>query len=778
MDDEFEISLRDPGDDGVRLRRSGDESGTPADLGIQLYRAAVLYGDRRVTIPVDGLLIGRDPHCDLQLMSGLVAPVHARIEAKAGRARISDLDSTTGVYVNGEHFVTSSRPLRGGDSIAIGADVLYFVTTDNAPLPPVEVPLPQSQLRMDRPQLTLGRDPGNDIVLDHPRVSPVHAEIVSDPRGTRIKELSRGGDGLRINGRLVSRTFLKTGDEIAIGPFRLVFDGQLLQQRAADRGMRLDAEGVHFAAGNTSILHPTSLSMLPGELIAVIGPSGAGKSTLLKCLCGVQLATGGRVTVDGEPVRARLSDLGYVPQDEIVHPLLRVREALDYAAALRLPQDIRPEDRSAAVNRVLDEVGLTDHADTRIASLSGGQRKRAGVATELISQPSMLFLDEPTTGLDPGLEQRLMQLFRSLAAAGRATMVVTHATRSLGLCDRVAVMGEGGHLCFMGTPDEALAFFEVQHFDDLYTALEQQAGAVWADRFQRTRRGPPAVPHARPADRSRLASRPIGPQAAILIARRLTILARDTRNLWILGLQVPIIGLLLALLFRHDVFVEGLPMTAGLSAQLLFLLVTVALWFGCLASAREIVKERAVMRRELAVGVRIPSYLASKGVVLGALTGVQTLTLAVIVLTLRPLHDSETALLSVLGILILTAWAGVGMGLLVSVSVNSEDQATSFVPLLLIPQLLFGGSLMPVHQMGLAIKVLSKVVIAQWAFAGLGNAINLNGRIADDPPFARVSRFGHAFFAIPAAITTLLIAGFIAMCGLVLYQRLVRQRDS
>lgn len=326
--------------------------------------------------------------------------------------------------------------------------------------------------------------------------------------------------------------------------------------------------------------------MVPGELVAIIGPSGAGKSTLLKSLCGVSLPTAGRVTINGEPVQARVTDLGYVPQHEIVHPLLTVREALDYAAELRLPQDTRREDREAAVTRVLDEVGLVAHADTMIANVSGGQRKRAGVATELINQPGLLFLDEPTTGLDPGLEVRLMTLFRKLAEAGRATMVVTHATRSLRLCDKVVVMGEGGYLCFCGTPDDAITFFGVEHFDDLYVAIEDRGSETWAQQFQRTIHRRLEVRTPPPTARRLQPTRPLAPQAQTLVRRRLKILARDRRNLWILGLQVPILALLLALLFNRAVFVHGagIPMTAGLSAQLLFLLVTVALWFGSLAS--------------------------------------------------------------------------------------------------------------------------------------------------------------------------------------------------
>jgi ABC-type multidrug transport system ATPase subunit/pSer/pThr/pTyr-binding forkhead associated (FHA) protein/ABC-type multidrug transport system permease subunit len=785
VSEEFDISLRGRGDETVRLRRDHSDA-AESSPEVELRRTALLHGERRILVPPDGLLIGRDADCDLPLTGGLVSPRHARLELSGDAHRVVDLGSVTGVYLNGEHFQADSRPIRGGDSIAIGDTVLYFITAERGSLPPVEVPLPHSALRMDAPRVTLGRHSENDVVLEHPRVSPTHAEIVSGPNGIRIKDLSRGGDGLTVNGQLVVRTFLKTGDEIGIGPFRLVFDGQLLQQRDSRDGLRLDAELIAFDAGVKRILHPTTLTMLPGELVAVIGPSGAGKSTLLKTLCGVYRPTTGRVIVDGEPVRRRLADLGYVPQDEIVHPLLGVREALEYAAELRLPQDLATEDRAAAVTRVLAEVGLVQHAETRIDSLSGGQRKRAGVASELISQPGLLFLDEPTTGLDPGLEQRLMQLFQSLARAGRATMIVTHATRSLRLCDKVIVMGEGGHLCFMGTPDDALAFFGVDHFDDLYGALEERGALAWAAEFHHANHTPPAEFVADAVSRrAPTARRPALPQTLILIRRRLAILSRDRRNLWILGGQVPVIGLLLALLFHHDVFSRSLHLSRateaelpGLSSQLLFLLVTVVLWFGSLASAREIVKERAVFERERAVGVRVSAYLWSKAAVLGLLTGLQTVLLALIVLVLRPLHQSADVVGIVVVLLVLTTWAGAGMGLLVSVAVRGEDQAASFVPLLLIPQLLFGGSLMPVHQMGFVLKVLSKAVVSQWAFAGLGNAIHLNARIAEDRPFARVNHFGTSFFSIPVVAASLVVLAFVTACGLILHRALSNTAES
>jgi len=771
MPDDFEISLgprADP-DVDVVLRRPG-EPGAGDD--VELRSTAVLFDGRRIPVRREGLTIGRDPECDLTLVSGLVAPVHARIEPRGDGQVLIDLDSGAGTYLNGERLAGGEHDLHGGDSIAVGDEILHFVTVRDSPLPPIEV---LSSLRMDRPRLTLGRDVTNDIVLNHPNVSPLHAEIVVSESGARLKDLSHGGTGCRVNGRLVSRTFLKTGDELAIGPYRLVFDGELLQQRSQSPGRRLRAEGVSFVADTKTILQPTSLTLSPGELVAVVGESGAGKTTLMKLLCGEATPASGRVLVDGEPVAARLTDIGYVPQQEIVHPLLTVREALRYAAELRLPQDSTEADRQIAVERVIEEVGLAAHAETRIGSLSGGQRKRAGVASELISQPGLLFLDEPTTGLDPGLERRMMRLFRSLADAGRPVLLVTHATGSLQLCDKVVVMGCGGLTCFEGTPDETLEFFGVDRFDDVYVALEEQGAGSWSDRFAAAETPEAAVEPVAAARAARATPpRLVGPQASTLTRRYALLFGRDRRNLKILAAQVPLLGLATGLLFRSEVFSREDPanMFAGESAQLLFLLATIAIWFGAIAAAREIVKERTVVARELAIGVRPPAYLVSKAVVLFTLTGLQTVALAAIVLTLRPLHAASGTGLSIVTILVLTAWVGVAMGLLVSVYVRSEDQAASFIPLILVPQLLFGGAIVPTEQMGALMALLSKVFVAQWSFAGVGTAIDLDQRIAQDTVFSQANRYGPDFFGLGVPATVAILLAFLAIFAVAVHRRL------
>jgi hypothetical protein len=260
----------------------------------------------------------------------------------------------------------------------------------------------------------------------------------------------------------------------------------------------------------------------------------------------------------------------------------------------------------------------------------------------------------------------------------------------------------------------------------------------------------------------------------VLAGRYLRLLVRDRRNVVILVGQVPLLALGMAGLFKADVFSTGQG-HAGSSAQLLFLLVITAVWLGSIDAAREIVKERSVLERELAGGVRVRSYVVAKALVLFGLATVQTLALAAIVLALRPLHAPPEAYASVVGLLVLTSWVAVAMGLGISALVRTQDQATSFIPLTLIPQLFFAGAIVGVEKMGAAVAALSKLAFAQWAFAGAGTAIDMEDRIAADPPFARTNGFGPDFFDLGLPVALAVLTGFLAVLllavGLLLRRR-------
>jgi ABC-type multidrug transport system ATPase subunit len=761
-------SMQGIADDGAGRAAGGDLGAAP--------RATLLVGGERVAVPAAGISVGRRSDNDVVLATERASRHHARIASDGDRWFVADLESMNGTYLNGERLAGQSRWLTSGDTVTIGGEALRFVTGDETSFGKLPtMPARTAAFAFTGARMSIGRDASNDVVLDDPNVSRFHAEVAPADGAVVLRDLG-SSNGTRLDGVPIgtARAALGTGAEIGVGPYRLLFDGGHLLARD-DRGrLRLDARDLSVVAGDRTILDRATLSIAPGQLVAIIGESGSGKTTLLKALAGVSAPTSGTVTVSGEPVAARSSDVGYVPQTDIVHGQLTVREALTYAGRLRLPEDASRPDVDAAVARVMREVALEEHADTRIALLSGGQRKRAAVAVELLGRPSLLFLDEPTTGLDPELETRLMRLLRDLAGGHRAIAVVTHATKNLALCDRVAVMGRGGQLAFFGTPADALEFFGVATLDDVYGALLRRPSAEWRQLFD-TRVTPPAGEPAgvagpgAPARRRRAL-----PQARLLAARYLTLFVRDRRNVAILLGQVPLLAIAMAGLFATDVFAFGRG-HAGSGAQLLFLLVITAVWLGSIDAAREIVKERSVLEREAAAGVRLHAYLGSKAIVLFALAALQTLALAAIVLALRPLHASPSAYASVLVLLVLTSWAAVAMGLLISAWVRSQDQATSFIPLALIPQLFFAGAIVGVERMGDAIAPLSKLAFAQWAFAGSGTAAGMTERIAADPPFAATNGFGTHFFdlhlATAAVVLSLFIAVLLAAVGLVLRRR-------
>jgi ABC-type multidrug transport system ATPase subunit len=534
----------------------------------------------------------------------------------------------------------------------------------------------------------------------------------------------------------------------------------------------LEAGGIAVVVGGTTLLQPTSLVLEPGELVAIVGPSGSGKSTLLKTLGGIRSSSSGTVAVRGEDVGLRQADIGYVPQDDTLHHLLSIEEALTFAARLRLPEGHTKAEREAAILRVLEQVGLDDIRTRRIGNLSGGQRKRAAVALELISDPELLLLDEPTTGLDPGLERRLMELTRRLADAGQGVLLVTHATQSLDLCDRVAVMAPGGRLAYIGPPQGVPAAFGVGRVEEVYAKLADEAEAIGAPEGRvEAPIAPPRLASSRAIPRRRILR-----QVRILVRRYAILFVRDRRNATILAVQVMILGLGAAFLFHSDVFSyddQGAVEHAAQSTQLIFLMVTVALWFGAISSVRQIVAERTVLTRELATGVRTEAYLLSKALVIGAVTLLQTILFVWIVFALRPLGNPlPNAELHVLEICVLVGWAGMGFGLTLSAFASSENQATSFLPLILLPQLLFAGAIVTTKDLGGPIRWLSHLVAVQWGFAGVGNAIGMNARIAADPAFARTSHYSSNFFnhgELQVAVALILM---IAACAVVLQARL------
>jgi len=623
-----------------------------------------------------------------------------------------------------------------------------------------------ARIAFDGVRLSIGRDRRNDVVLADPNVSAFHAEVLAVEGGLEVRD--RGSrNGTRLNGEMVKRARLEPGASIGVGSTRLLFDGAGFRLLDDYGLLHLGASGLTVRVGSKEILADASLSLGTGELVAVIGESGAGKSTLLKVLAGITQPDSGRVTVDGEPLASRMTDIGYLPQDEIDHDLLSVHEALTYSARLRLPDDASDAQIGARVARVLEELALTEHAHTRVGDLSGGQRRRANVAAELLGRPSLLLLDEPTTGMDPSLESKMMMLFRELADHSRGIALVTHATKSLALCDRVVAIGAGGVLTFDGRPSDACAFFGVEDYDGIYAALEEKPPAYWRGRFAESSTVDPAgasksaqTSPARPARRR--GGRRWGRQTRVLTERYVKLLRRDTRNMLLLLVQPPVLALCGVGLFKSGVFDR--PGTGpGDAIQALFLASLVMIWLGTINGVREIIKERGVFERESALGVRIGAYMASKVIVLFGLMVIQALLYSVVLFSFRPLHMSAAVYLSVFALLIATGFASVCLGLLISAAVRSENQAMTCLPLALIPQLLFTGTIVPVASMAAPAHALAAVAIGRWSLAAVGAAVEMNARMAETPGFSELTGIGTHFFTTGLAAGLLIQGAFLVV---------------
>ena len=517
----------------------------------------------------------------------------------------------------------------------------------------------------------------------------------------------------------------------------------------------LRAEAVGVDVVGRRLLQPTTLAVAPGELVALIGPSGSGKTTLLRALAGVSHPTTGRVLLGEDPVSARSTDVGFLPVGETIHPQLTVREALGYTALLRLPTGLDAAARAARVAETLAELRLDERADTRVGDLSNGERKRAACAVELIGRPAVLLLDEPASGLDPGLERRLMAMLRRVADQGRGVVVVTHATSSLASCDTVAVMGPGGRLRYAGSPAAALEHFGVPAFDQIYDALD-------ADRPE------PQAEHAplpvAPRRERTLVVGAYGRQARVMTARYARCLVREGRTLRVLLLQAPVIGLCIGVVLPRDVLASG-SLASFYAVLLSFLLITGSVWLGTTSACREIVTERVIVEREAAAGVRLDAYLTAKVAVLFTLAVVQVAVLVGVTVVLQPLHAEPRVYAQIGGLCVLTAWVSVAVALVLSARVRSADQASSAVPLLLLPQLLFAGAIIPVSVMPFGVQVLSQLTYSRWAVAGAGNALGLDETLSGDA--SAVAGYERAFFAQPpgvaaAALGLFLLAALLA----------------
>lgn len=479
----------------------------------------------QLNAPPGHLIIGREAStASLVIANAAVSATHATV--MMDRMMVQDSGSTSGTYVGGQRIPPNQPvPLDPNGVVAFGpipipvpllGQIAQSFAGGGAPTgahgqaPGAGAPAaggggggdhaPRKhrtvigELKLDQLQggvISIGRTPENKIVVPHPQVSARHAQII-DQGGTLFLEDLGSGNGTFVRGQRLAkgqRVQVSNGEKVYIGPMPVLIQiaGQQINvvvedQQASWAGkplyeieawdLFLEVPDRDNKAQMKTLLDHVSFKALPGDMIALMGPSGAGKTTLLMTLNGYLPPTSGQVRINGDDLYAVYDALrgviGYVPQDDIVHPELTVFEAVKYSARFRLPNDYSEEEINQRVEQTLRDLGLEGVKNLQIGKpekkvLSGGQRKRVNIALELVTDPVILFLDEPTSGLAADDTTALINLLHDLTKKTGKTIIMTihqPAKDEYEKFNLAFIMGYGGIPTYFGpTGQSSYRFF-------------------------------------------------------------------------------------------------------------------------------------------------------------------------------------------------------------------------------------------------------------------------------------------------------------------------------
>jgi ABC transport system ATP-binding/permease protein len=713
----------------------------------------------------DVVRLGRNPDCEIAvdpISFPMVSGIHARIEPAGPGFVLVHLSESNQTLVN-DSAVRGLVPVRAGDRVRLGTtgptvEILAIESTRLIALAAAsghgntvqadfrQMAMLRGSALARRFEIGSGGVIGRDVRavqyhLEHPHVSRLHASLAVDRGRVFLADLG-SANGTFVNGRrLTQRAELCDGDRIDIGPFSLRVDRFTLVSRSRSNNIELTARGLKRVVQDRATGQPLTLLehinmvVRPREFVCILGPSGSGKSTLLAILSGRNSPDAGTVFLNGTDLyssfEALKEDIAVVPQRESLHESLTVGAALGYTAELRLPPDLSHAEVDASVSDILEIVGLTARRGTLVRHLSGGQTKRVSLANELVARPSLLFLDEVTSGLDEETDRDVMELFRQVADGGKTVICVTHSLANVeATCHLVVILTDGGRLAFIGTPEEAKGYFGISRLGDVYRKLAGRDRDDWHRRF----RGSPffqryvvdrmpsdtfdddkAVATVQPLRGGASSFR----QAWILTRRYASIWRGDFQAIFAMLGQGLLVALLLGSVFGDLTDAKAPDNRVGQTLNVLLLMSVSCFWFGCNTAAKELVKERLIFLRERDSNLRVAAYFASKFVVLALLAATQATLLFVIVRSwCQPAGSApqQWAALTALAV------AGTAIGLFISALARSEEVATALLPIVVIPQMILAGVVAPLSgTVELLAKGFISVYWAQRALEGLAS---------------------------------------------------------
>jgi ABC-type multidrug transport system ATPase subunit/pSer/pThr/pTyr-binding forkhead associated (FHA) protein/ABC-type multidrug transport system permease subunit len=671
----------------------------------------------------DVLVIGKASQCNIVFNEPIISKQHAQlIHNENNELYLIDLGSTNGTYVNGRKLeVGVPYPIQLNDDIQFSTSGTCKLTfqpdsfrsgSDPGIYGGVKVSDTGSVLGTtdiiekvrQKGKVVIGRSPECDVELPGQNsVSRRHASIEKKGNDFILTDLG-SLNGTYLNGRRISGSVkVSETDTIFIGRYQIKLKGRA-RDLASEVSIKAEFISKQFNNGKIG-LHECSFEIPSKSLTAVMGPSGCGKSTLLKALNGDAPPSGGRVSISGLDLNENYdylkTQIGYVPQDDIVHRELTVEQSLFYAARLRL-ENVDDEFLKNKIEQVLKDLNITHIRSNLVGEISGGQRKRVSIAVEILTDPLILFLDEPTSPLDPQTIEEFLGILQDLAAKGTTVMMVTHKPEDLNYMDSVIFMAEGGYLVYQGDSRDYLSYFSTQDTVKVYSELAKPKSQKWIDR-----RPVHGSSQGKQVASSFNQHRSVNffSQFWWLTLRYFNIKLNDKVNTSIMIGQAPIIAGLVCLIFNN------------ISQAVPFLMAISAVWFGTNNAAREIVGEGPIYKRERMFNQGILPYVLSKITVLGAFAAIQSF-LFVLIIYCRFKGSSpqwNDPALSFVWMLMISIAASF-MGLLLSALVSTTEKVMTLVPIALIPQIMLAGIVAKINN-GF-VEFLSYLTLARWGTEG------------------------------------------------------------
>ncbi len=529
-------------------------------------------------------------------------------------------------------------------------------------------------------------------------------------------------------------------------------EGFLDEERTLIESLQVE-DLIHDFGPDARALDHVNFEVKRGEMLCIIGPSGSGKSTLLAVLSGQREPTRGKVKLNGIPLYERREQLvpfiAHMPQEEALNPQLTVREHLRHAVTIRRPA-LSLAEHERRVDSMLAELGLQSIAQRRVGSpgdktISGGERSRLNLGVDLGSRAEVFLFDEPISGLSSKDSEHVAETLRSLA---REKIVIATLHRPgapvLRLFDKVLLLDSGGRLAYFGTPAGMVGYFRdacgelaISHpaatattplgadfvFDVLETPLSSIGGgsntgaarrfpsSFWQERFEsvdlmqslQLGGGPVSkLGEVQAGERLPVPPKPSRRLRAVLsvfmthFERSLLSKLRNRGTIYSTCLEAPLLAALIAITLRSSPEGSYEFSTALHIPAYLFLSVTVAMFLGLTNSATEVLRDRPILRRERNCQPGAGSYVVAKFAALGLVAAVQCLAYLVVG---NYFLEIDGTLPDLWLWMTLTAWTGTGMALVISSMVKTERAALTAVPLLLVPQMLLAGALVPYREM-------------------------------------------------------------------------------